>query len=237
MKAAAEEHRQRCEQYVKQSGKQAPLCIKTGQGLTQTRYIVHALLSESDDSTDYRVTETELIETIYQCLLTVDQMSDVSKIIIAPIAIQSVGMDQWTLSHAMFKVICKFDEQTLDSSGKLKAVQFVNLSITDADILCVVLRQLLLQEHQETVAPPDTFSQVPQETEAEKLQQAPPSQESSWIPIKGIMGITRKKDLFLVAWEGSSLQDWIEKRLITDAALKQFYANKKPRRMRRRRYK
>jgi hypothetical protein len=57
---------------MKQSGKQATLCIKTGQGLTQTKCIVRALLSESDDSTDYRVTETELIEAIYQCLLTVD---------------------------------------------------------------------------------------------------------------------------------------------------------------------
>jgi hypothetical protein len=89
---------------VKQSGKQAPLCIKTGQELTQIKYIVHALLSELEDSADSRVTETELIEAIYQCLLTVDQMSDVSKIIIAPIAIQSVGMDQWTLSHAMVKL-------------------------------------------------------------------------------------------------------------------------------------
>jgi O-acetyl-ADP-ribose deacetylase (regulator of RNase III) len=193
MKAAGDEHRERCEQYVKQSGKQAPLCIKTWQGLTQTKYIVHALLSESDDSTDYRVTETELIEAIYQCLLTVDQMSDVSKIIIAPIAIQSVGMDQWTPSHAVVKAICKFDEQTADTPGKLKAVQFVNLSTTDADILCVVLRQLILQEHQETATPPDTLSQVPQEAEAEKLQQAPPSQASSWISIKGIMGHRRRR--------------------------------------------
>lgn len=32
------------------------------------------------------------------------------------------------------------------SSGELKAVQ-LNLCITDANVLCVVLRQLLLQEH------------------------------------------------------------------------------------------
>jgi hypothetical protein len=37
MKTTGEEHKQRCEQYVKQSGKQAPLCIKAGQGLTQTK--------------------------------------------------------------------------------------------------------------------------------------------------------------------------------------------------------
>jgi hypothetical protein len=94
---------------------------------------------------------------------------------------------------------------------------------------------LLLQEHQETAAPPDTLSQVPQEIEAEKLQQAPPSQASSWILIKGIMGHRRKKGkgYFPVAWEGSSQQDWIEKRFITDAALKHFYANKKSRRKRR----
>jgi hypothetical protein len=79
---------------------------------------------------------------------------------------------------------------------------------------------------------------VPQNTEAEKLEQAPPSQASPWIPIKGIMGHKRNKgkDYFLVAWEGSDQKDWIEKRFITDAALKQFYANKKPRRKRRRRY-
>jgi hypothetical protein len=112
------------------------------------------------------------------------------------------------------------------------------LSITDADVLCVVLRQLLLQEHQETAAPPDSLNQVPQETEAEKLQQAPPSQALPWMLIKGIMEHRRKKgkDYFLVAWEGSSQQDWIEKRFITDAALKHFYANKKPRRKRRRCY-
>jgi hypothetical protein len=67
-------------------------------------------------------------------------MSDVSKIIIAPIAIQSVGMDQWIPSHALIKALCKFDEQTSDCSSELKAVQFVNLSTTDADVLYVVLR-------------------------------------------------------------------------------------------------
>jgi hypothetical protein len=107
MKVAGDEYRQRCEQYAKQSGKHEPPCIKKGQGFTQTKYIVNPLLSELDDSNDYRVTETELIDATSQYLVRVDQMSGVSKSAIAPIAIQSVRMDQWILYLAMVKALCK----------------------------------------------------------------------------------------------------------------------------------
>jgi hypothetical protein len=98
----------------------------------------------------------------------------------------------------------------------VKVVQFVNLCITDADVLCVVLRQLMLQEQQDVVlAPPDATSQVPQSTKNDQSQRASDSQVSTWMPIKDILGRRRKKgkDYFLVAWDGSSHQDWIEKTL------------------------
>jgi hypothetical protein len=121
-------------------------------------------------------------------------MSDVSKIIIAPIAIQSVGMDQWTLYHAMVKDLCKFDEQTSDNSGKLKAVQLANLSTTDADVLCVILRHLLLQEHHETASPPDTFGQVPQETEAENYSRPRLARHRPGYQLKALWGIEEKRE-------------------------------------------
>jgi O-acetyl-ADP-ribose deacetylase (regulator of RNase III) len=239
LKLAGNEYRQQCEQYIRQLGQPSPSCTAAGPLLLHARHIVHALLPELNDSYDHINTEAELISAILQCLLTVDTMSDISTIVIAPIATQSVGMDQWTLSHAMVKALCKFDEQTCDNPGQVKVVQFVNLCITNADVLCVVLRQLMLQEQQEVVlAPPEATSQVPQSTENNQSQRASGSQVSTWVPIKDILGHRRRKgkDYFLVAWDGSSQQDWIEKRFITEAALKHYYANKKPRKKRRRHY-
>jgi hypothetical protein len=64
------------------------------------------------------------------------------------------------------------------------------------------------------------------------------SQDSVWYPIKKILRHKRQrgKDLFLVLWEGTEKREWIEKQFITDAALKDFYANRKARKRRRRHY-
>jgi hypothetical protein len=63
----------------------------------------------------------------------------------------------------MAKDICKFDEQTYDNEGQPKVVQFANLCIIDAGVLCFVLRQLLLQDYQELLAaPPEPVEQAAQ---------------------------------------------------------------------------
>jgi hypothetical protein len=50
--------------------------------------------------------------------------------------------------------------------GQLKVVQFVNLCITDADVLSVVLRQLLLQDHQDAPTTPSEPSDQAEQPEA-----------------------------------------------------------------------
>jgi O-acetyl-ADP-ribose deacetylase (regulator of RNase III) len=111
LKLAGREHQQQCEDFSKQSGQPDLLCLPAGSLLSHTKHIVHALLPDFDESPDYIDTESTLIDTICKCLSYADKMTDVSTVTIAPIAKQSVGMDQWTLSHAMAKAICKFDEQ------------------------------------------------------------------------------------------------------------------------------
>jgi hypothetical protein len=106
--------------------------------------LCNALLPDLDESPGYVDTELTLIDTKCKCLSFADKISDVSTVTIAPIAKQSVGMDQWTLSHTTAKAIYKLDEQRHGNEGQLKVVQFVNLCITDADVLSVVLKQLLL---------------------------------------------------------------------------------------------
>jgi O-acetyl-ADP-ribose deacetylase (regulator of RNase III)/transposase InsO family protein len=239
LKLAGREHQQQCEEFSKQSGQPDILCLPAGSLLSHTKHIVHALLPDLDESPDYVDIESTLIDTICKCLSYVDKMTDVSTVTIAPIAKQSVGMDQWTLSHAMAKAICKFDEQTHGNEGQLKVVQFVNLCITDADVLCVVLKQLLLQDQQEaSTTPSESSDQAEQPEVTNESRPDTSSQDSVWYPIKKILGRKRQrgKDLFLVHWEGTEKQEWIEKQFITDAALKEFYATRKTRKRRRRRY-
>jgi hypothetical protein len=139
----------------------------------------------------------------------------------------------------MAKAVCKFDEQTQTSSSQMKCIQFVNLCITDADVLCVVLRQALSQVQQETTEEtPDELSQAPETANADDAEAPVPTQASQWMPIKGLLKHRRQKgkDFFLVAWEGSDQKDWMEKKIITDAALQDFYEKHKPQTKRRRYY-
>jgi hypothetical protein len=62
--------------------------------------------------------------------------------------------------------------------------KFVNLCITDADVLSVVLRQLLLQNHQEaTTTPPEPSDQAQQPEATNELAQDTSSQDSG-IPLR-----------------------------------------------------
>jgi O-acetyl-ADP-ribose deacetylase (regulator of RNase III) len=117
LKLAGREHQQPCEEFSKQSGQPDPLCLPAGSLLSHTKHIVHALLPDLDKSPGYVGTASTLIDTICKCLSFADKMSDVFTVTIAPIAKQSVGMDRCTLSHAMAKAICKFDEQTHGNEG------------------------------------------------------------------------------------------------------------------------
>jgi hypothetical protein len=90
----------------------------------------------------------------------------------------------------MAKAVSKFGEQTHISSGQLKCIglQLVNLCITDADVLCVVLRQVLSQVQQETTEhTPDELSQAPETANAEDAEAPTPTQASQWMPIEGIL--------------------------------------------------
>jgi hypothetical protein len=86
--------------------------------------------------------------------------------------------------------------------------------------------------------PREPSDQAEQPEATNELGQDTFSQDSVWYPIKKILGHKRqrRKDLILALWEGTEKREWIEKQFITDAALKDFYANRKTRKRRRRRY-
>jgi hypothetical protein len=68
------------------------------------------------------------------------------------------GVDEWTMAHTAAKAVLQFDADIATTPGSLRVIKFVTLSLTTADVLVAVFRQLL--ENDDTVAT-DTYVSPP----------------------------------------------------------------------------
>jgi hypothetical protein len=83
---------------------------------------------------------------INDSLKAADRLADMQTVVLCVIRPTAIRLDEWTTVHAITKAICKFDDDTSTHQGSLKQVQCVTLTLSIADIVSAVLKQMLLKE-------------------------------------------------------------------------------------------
>jgi hypothetical protein len=121
-------------------------------------------------------------------LCEADKHRDFQTLAIPVLGIRQDQFDPWTASHAAAKAIVAFDKDTAASPGTLRIITFFTLTLSVADILHVVFRQVLQDDTQV-----QTKTHAEQQQEVQPNLQATQQQEVQWHPIKTIYGIRREK--------------------------------------------
>ena len=151
---------------------------------------------------DLASAEVAFCNVYYQCLRDIDKRTGLTSVSFPAIATDSDGIEPWTAIHATIKAVVQFDEDTAASPGDLRTISFVNLSLSVADTMTVVYRQVLQNESDATTPTSETTSQVQLREPANLNDQS--NDQSDWYAISGILKHQKRrgKDWYLVSWQG-----------------------------------
>jgi hypothetical protein len=176
--------------------------------------------------TDPLLMKEKLQEIFYTCFTHIGARQDVTSLAVPAISTGKLGVDEWTMAHAIAKSILQFDAGTATTPESLRVIKFVTLSLTTADVLVAVFRQLLKNE--DTVTTDTNVSPPPVNNNS-----------NEWHTIDRILRHQKHKGRMqcLVKWETNDPLSWIDHADITNAALQQYYDTRTSKRGRRRRCK
>jgi hypothetical protein len=132
------------------------------------------------------------------------------------------------LIHAAIKAVVKFDEDTAAAPGDLRTVCFVNLSLSVADTMTVVYRQVLQNEPDVTTPTSENTTQVQLQNPANLNDLS--NNQSDWYAISGILNHQKRKgkDWYLVSWQGSDETSWVKGDDVSEVAIREFNVTKQP---------
>jgi O-acetyl-ADP-ribose deacetylase (regulator of RNase III)/transposase InsO family protein len=230
MQIAGDEVKAECENYIKAKHKlllNMPLFTSAGARSPHVQAILHIVAPDANQTlfaTNPILLVDKLQETFYTCLTNTDLRKDATTLALPAISTGKLGVDEWTMAHAAAKAVLKFDTDTASSPGSLRVIKFVSLSLTTADVLVAVFKQLLQNDN--TVAT-DTSVSPPE----------PDKKTTEWHTIDRILRHRKFKGRtqYLVKWETNDAPSWIDHADITNAALQHYYSTRTTQRRRRRR--
>jgi len=85
----------------------------------------------------------KLLEQCYfRCLKTANELQDTRGICIPPLGANFWGFDTWTISQCTAKAARHFIDETSPTTRKMKHVEFINLTLSMADIMSIVFREV-----------------------------------------------------------------------------------------------
>ena len=257
-----------CNDHVNRSGPLAvgePFLTSAGDLPAPIRYIIH-VAGPDTRLPEYRqspeLVQSLLCNSFYNSLVLAENTPDVTAIALPAISGGVFGVDRWSVAQAAADAINRFDADTGDLPGSLKRIYFVNLTLSVADTMSAVFRELLQvpqvdadqsgRSEDTLVEPPSTDgsqatdgvrqSDGASPDTADTLTNAPQVPimpgPSSWYPIEAIINHRQKgrRMEYLVKWQGSDETTWVDRKDVTDFAVQQFYANRGARRRRRKRF-
>jgi O-acetyl-ADP-ribose deacetylase (regulator of RNase III) len=245
-KAAGEALVSECEEAIRNQGPlevAEPFLTTSGKLKPHVQAVLHIVgpnIHESPFREDPILAQNKLQEAFYNCLNMIDQSPNFASIVFPAISAGIYGMDGWTVSHAAAKALKQFDADTRQAPGSLRQVEFIMLSLTLADTMSAVCREVLPDVqviNQDATPAADNAADVAAPSEVcEPCQAAEPEAERTdeWFTIDRLLRHRRQrgKDWYLVKWVDYETPSWIERSNITDAALQHFYANRKRRKRR-----
>ena len=237
-----------CKDYLKRvngTDHTRSFCTEAGPIMKDIKRIVHIILPGPEELQVRNETdrESEIMQTMYEALLTADKLG-VQSLAIPAVSPAAIGLDEWTIAHAMVKTICKFDEETSTQPGGLRDVRFVSLTITYTDILTVVLKEMLLTDQQ-----PETEKRTDKEADTGQSRQpqaeasaqdagTPTRNDSQWYEVDRLLQKKRihGKQWYLVQWaDKNEKPSWIQTSDVSELAIREFNARQPSSHRRRRR--
>jgi O-acetyl-ADP-ribose deacetylase (regulator of RNase III) len=230
--AAGDGVRAECANYITTNERlplNTPLFTSAGNRTPQVQAILHITAPNATQTpfvSNPLLLNGKLQETLYTCFAHTDAKPDVTSMALPAISTGKFGVDDWTMAHAAAKAVLQFDADTATKPGSLRVIKFVSLSLTTADVLVAVFRQVLKKE--DTVATDTDVPMPPVDNNA-----------NEWHTIDRILRHRKHKGRmqYLVKWETNDPPSWIDHADITNAALQQYYETRTSKRGRRRRYK
>jgi hypothetical protein len=189
------------------------------------------------------ITETENWANIFrQILATADAGNDSVAI---PFPFMPVSdADVWALAQGVAETVRSYDAETVATGGSLRHVSLYNMSLTTADILGFILRQLLYDRKcvrvQEKPESHDSIPDVQIESshrlgdESENQQPSTGTEvnkQSEWFEIDRVLRQRKNKSRmqYLVKWKGNETNTWVDRKNLSDAALQHFLMHRKQR--------
>ena len=200
----------------------------TGPIVTEAGYLGHTV------SKIYHVVHDESVELPEQRLVTrcLDQaVVDGKHSIAFPLAIAPAS-DMWTLAHAYAIAVRQWVNGDANNIV-LRRIEFVATKTIDADVLATVFREVLLAVQSEKLNDDDD-NLDPGIDLPISGNNAGDNSQGDWHTIERILRHRRRKggDEFLVKWEETGTTSWVKRRDVTDAALQEYYKNRKQRKRR-----
>jgi len=235
-----------------------------GPTIKNVMHIVGPNMEDEPFASQPLLATTAVYNCFAACLKTADHAEGVTSIAIPAISAGIFGMDAWTVSGEALKALLDFDANSSDSGGGLNKIEFVCLDLLIADTMNVVFRQGLPppqtkascsgendvvndslgeDEYPPVENIPASFphdvdiSDLPSNSVAgDSIALAEANTDNEWYTVKRVLKTKRLrgKDFYLVEWEDSPINSWVERKDLTDYALQVFYASRPPRRRRRR---
>ena len=234
-----------CDNYIEQNGPlqvAQPLLTTSGKLAPAIKAVMHVPgpnCNEEPFRDDPILAQQKLEESYYNCLKLADGTPGLHSIAFPAISAGFFGMNQWTVAHAAARAVKQFESDTASSPGELLRVELINLTLSMADVMSVVFREVFpvktaINDQQQVI----DQSQVttPPVDEIQGDSQSQPAAADDWYEIERLLRHKRTKgvDYYLVKWKSSDPDSWEPRVNITDFALQQFYAAQRPKKRRRR---
>jgi O-acetyl-ADP-ribose deacetylase (regulator of RNase III) len=227
-----------CRSYIDQNGPlkvAQPIITTSGKLTPDIRQIMHVVgpdCNQDPFKDDPLLTQKTLELAYFNCLKLADETAGSNVLTMPAIGANFFGVNQWPLAHAVASAIKQFVNDTTHAPGHLKRVVLVNLTLSLADIMSVVFRELFPVD---TVPPlvTDTLEQVATPSHDNTAQADMSNETGEWFEIDCLLKRKRQKgrDLFLVKWKTDDSQpSWEPRSNITPFAIQQFYKAKKAKR-------
>ena len=234
-RATGEEMKKQCQEFLQTQGsltEATPFFTTAGLLQPRVKHICHIVppnLRGSESNIDVTSAEVALGDVYYQCLRNTDSRAGLTSISFPAIATETSGIEPWTALHAAVKAVAQFDEHTAASPGDLRCICFVNLTLSIADAMTVVCRQVFQNQPEPTIATDEVTPQVQSQKSTNIDDQT--SKQSEWYAISGILKHQKRKgkDWYLVSWQGSDETSWVKRDDVSEVAIQQFNATKQPR--------
>jgi len=253
-RAAGEEMTEACQRYSATHGLlevATPLATTAGDLQPTIKSVIHIVAPNATDEqfrTDQVNAQQQLELCYFRCLKTANELPNIHAICIPPLGAKFFGFDAWTIAHCAAKAVRQFISETHVTSRQLKHIEFINLTLSMADITSVVFREVFqtINRHQDTNETACKSTEMTLDatgpsptTDMSATQTTQPLQtDEVWYPIDKVLKHkrVRSKDFYLVKWPDSAEETWVERKDVTIFALQEFYRNRPQRRRRRARH-